>query len=325
MGAILLTAQTDTADPLIDEPRILARADVISAIDTAILIVSKFHADFGRRLLCRVYTKCIIELDLRFATGAPIQWLQGLKAALSNEVILENDVNQTAYRFALTLAKNLEQNLNERLIHENSKRPRVLTEIHIVVTIEATMEVVAANPPYPSWPANEPPTIEVSADKETQWLRETLEKSGRDVTFGPCLGSRLDLQIRQGDRVLVNMETELGGNRQRAEDMAKLTEHDVEPLASIIMIREKSYKNLDGVSRNLAVASADRAEPFITVVEHWPLNQPLNTTKTIVDVIHRGRAFQAVATNEIEQDDMDAGEMDEDEWDDPDLTNEVNT
>jgi hypothetical protein len=35
MGAILLTAQTDSADPLIDESRVLPRTEVINPIDTA--------------------------------------------------------------------------------------------------------------------------------------------------------------------------------------------------------------------------------------------------------------------------------------------------
>src|ERR1700688_3278071 len=35
MGAILLTAQADAYDPLIDESRVLPGAEVISAIDTA--------------------------------------------------------------------------------------------------------------------------------------------------------------------------------------------------------------------------------------------------------------------------------------------------
>lgn len=238
---------------------------------------------------------------------------------------MEDNANEDHREFILAVVENIEQKLKKRLVDESSKRPRVLTETHLLVTLEAVNEAVIAKPPYSSWPTNEPPTIEVSADKETQWLREAIENNDSmgNIKLSPCIGRPLDLQIRQGSRVLVNMESELGGNRQRAEDMAKLTNHETQPVISIMMTRVKSYKNLETSCRNLAAASADRKEPFINVVEHWPDNQPLNTAASIVKVVHSGGASIAAETYEDEQDEMDDKDWEDDESDEHDFTDEL--
>ena len=227
--------------------------------------------------------------------------------------------------FARAVAAKLDEKLKERLANESSKRQPVLTDINILATVEAVNDVVLTNPPYPSWPSNEPPMIEVSADKRTEWLRECLAEivGMENVTVSSCLGQKLDLQVRQGDNVLLNMETELGGNRQRAEDMAKLTSHQEQPLVSVMMVREKSFKHIEGTLRNLEAASADRKEPFINVVEYWPDKAPLNTATPIIAVTQGGEELSGDQDDDEDWDeDCEGGEPNFDD-DDNDEVEEV--
>lgn len=225
---------------------------------------------------------------------------------------MEEDTNGNDAEFVLAVARNLKRELDRLLADKDSKLRRVLTETHLLATVLAVNDVVIGCPPYSPWPANGPPTLDVSADKETQWLRETLTTCGlKNIELSACRGSNLDLQIRQGDRVLVNMESELGGNRQRAQDMAKLVRHDTQPRISIMMVREKSHKNVDRTFRNLAAASARRPEYFVNVVEHWPDNSVLSAATTIIAVAHRGKICSAVESCEVELGGIGGEEMDE--------------
>ncbi|CCG42309.1 hypothetical protein [Magnetospirillum molischianum] len=58
------------------------------------------------------------------------------------------DPSQAPSEFVLAVAKNLEQKLSERLANEPSERQRVLTEVHLLTTIEAVKDAILTNPPY---------------------------------------------------------------------------------------------------------------------------------------------------------------------------------
>jgi hypothetical protein len=220
--------------------------------------------------------------------------------------------------FALGVAKKIAEKLAKEVAVEPTKQARKLTNIHLRVAFEAVDEVMIANPPFASWPANIPP-IEVSAHGRTEWLSEELladtKYSGR-VSVGPCRGQPVDLQVRQNGHVVVSVESELGGAQERNRDHQKLTGHSEVPLASVIMVREMSGKHIPGVLRGLQKDSAARPEPYINVVEHWRKNTTLDTSTPFITVTQGGNEIANSQTNFEEAKGADEGQADDFEGDD---------
>jgi len=188
-------------------------------------------------------------------------------------------------KFLSRFTKLLEEQLEARIKEEHRKRPALMTDI--VLESLAVAATGAAN--AGSWPSNQPVMIQISAHKSTERVREMIAENPdlAGVQVSPCLGSQLDMQVRQGNQVLLNAESELAGSRQQAEDMAKLTAHTQSPLASAMVVRAKSLKELERTRRRMGAEAKKRSEPFTIAALHWPNNKPIRDTDVHIDIVNK--------------------------------------
>ncbi len=195
-------------------------------------------------------------------------------------------------RVAFTVADSLRKVIEDKVAAAHTRQTQKLTDINLKTSVEIFTSVIIANPPWnPSWPANGSLLITLSAHNRTEWLRENLPTMKRFefLVIKPRCAQPLDLQLRWGDLLVANVETELGGERAQRHDHEKLTTHLELPMFSMFFCREKSFKNIDHRFRSLQTSSKSRQEPFINIIQHWPDGTMLCVSTTYVTVTQRGK------------------------------------
>ncbi|WP_298374592.1 hypothetical protein [Azospirillum sp.] len=182
--------------------------------------------------------------------------------------------------FSVKLGQAVHEELKSELPKHETKLAQTMTDINLNAVISGTQTVVRDVLGKP----NETVTLDVSADKRNQWMREKRT----DVQIVPPQHAPTDLQISMAGQFLVNMESELGGKKARNDDLSKLTEHKGAPTASVMAWREQSFKHIDRGISHLKEESKGREEPYVAVVQHWPHNKPISETTPIVAVVNKG-------------------------------------
>jgi hypothetical protein len=193
----------------------------------------------------------------------------------------ESEFELSDHRFAIDFQENLAENLQLEIARQASKRTPPATEVILDSLLTATVDAVAAQ----STSLKETVTIEISAHKSTELMREKLaERQNRDnVIISGCQGSDLDFQARIGSKVIVNAESELHGSRARADDLKKLVNHEENPPVSVMVWRAKSKKEFDRIRKNIIADGRPLGDSLISVGLYWKDGAPLNEAKLIID------------------------------------------
>ncbi len=153
-------------------------------------------------------------------------------------------------RVAFTVADSLRKVIEDKVAAAHTRQTQKLTDINLKTSVEIFTSVIIANPPWnPSWPANGSLLITLSAHNRTEWLRENLPTMKRFelLVIKPRCAQPLDLQLRWGDLLVANVETELGGERAQRHDHEKLTTHLELPMFSMFFAERSHSKTLTTV------------------------------------------------------------------------------
>ncbi|QDH18102.1 hypothetical protein [Swingsia samuiensis] len=188
-----------------------------------------------------------------------------------------------ADKFSEKFIEEFKNELTTRMSEDKRKRVPIVTEYVIKSAVSAANTAVFDQ----TWQFNYNINIEVSAHKERKLLEEHIEsdKNLENIKITSCLGGDLDVQIRIGNKVLVNLESELGGARQRAEDLAKLTSHTHPPIVSIMVSRGKSRKEVESIKKNISNKSNENTGDLISITIYWKNNSRIKEAEIIIDKV----------------------------------------
>lgn len=192
--------------------------------------------------------------------------------------------------FVIPFIEGIYKNATQSFPDHPTRQYSKLTDINLTSAINSFVDTVG--------PAND---IRASADKRTEWLRETHP----NIEVVPPTGIPLDLQIEGGGR-RVHVESELGGGQAVAKDRKKLTGNEVPADASVLYWREMSGRNLGKGFEDIRRESIGKDGVFVGVEEYLPKDRPVSEAVAHVVAFRGGEAvFDSDDVVEYDEEDED--------------------